>query len=80
MLSSFLLHFLQHLPLLILLLLLLNHHAGEGVADANNSVDSGMALITMMEVDERKYILLFSFIFFTASSSPNSCSSSPPSN
>ena len=64
-LSSFRLHFLQHLPLLsilLLLLLLLNHHTGEVVADANDSVDSVTALTTTMKW-MKKYILLFSFLF-----------------
>ena len=68
----FLLHFLQHLPPLILLLLLLllvvlvlDRHAWEGgLVDVNDSVDSGTAPITTMEVDEEGYIFIFYFFVF----------------
>ena len=75
-LSSFLLHFPQHLSLLILLpflllltlLLLFGCHAGERVAYVNESVDRGTALITTIVVDEKKphtsfLLLLFYSIF-----------------
>ena len=82
--SFFLLNFLQHLPLLLLfvlvLILVLDHHTWEGgVVDINDSVGSGTAPITTMEVDKKGTYFSFLFLFFTASSSSNSCSSSPPS-